>query len=312
MHHSLKEKCLERQKWNNRAALSTQTFLMFGWRSIFSSMLRLGVGRCRETIAVCDTADLRFKGLIRHILYSTILWKMEVKELSSSHYENDLYSCFFLWYLISISQSKHRRSRRTTASNPQITCSLTRLFCHLVNPSAGASALAHVRMWHWLRGAGARHRLTQQSRHLASQCERPAAVGRCQQRRESMKTQMFTKNYYLCSTSSVFSRNSMYLKNSLAGLFPLIPHCDSSRPPLLWSLGTPVWFVGPGVCSIDHKSRRSMGGFYVLPTLFLHFKQTSGHRLHLQSLISSDQTGADKRPLQMSPKSPVTDFSELL
>lgn len=40
---------------------------------------------------------------------------------------------------------------------------------------------------------------------------------------------------------------------------------------------------------------------------FLHFKQTSGHRLHLRSLISSsDQTGADVRPLQMCPESPVT------
>ena len=34
---------------------------------------------------------------------------------------------------------------------------------------------------------------------------------------------------------------------------------------------------------------------------FLHFKQTSGHRLHLQPLISSsDQTGADIRPLKMN------------
>lgn len=43
---------------------------------------------------------------------------------------------------------------------------------------------------------------------------------------------------------------------------------------------------------------------------FLHFKHSSGHRFLPQSLISSsDQTGADTRPLQMSPKSPVIDVT---
>lgn len=67
MHCSLREKRLERQKSNNRGALSGPTFLMIGWRSLFSSVPSSRVGRCGEKIAVCVMAGLELKGLIRHV-----------------------------------------------------------------------------------------------------------------------------------------------------------------------------------------------------------------------------------------------------
>ncbi len=77
-----------------------------------------------------------------------------------------------------------------------------------------------------------------------------------------------------------------------------------SNDTTLW----PLTSCGPGplsvicgVCYIGLKSREE--GRSVCCHQFLHFKQTSGHRLHLQTFISSsDQTGAHMRPLETSPQ----------
>lgn len=58
----------------------------------------------------------------------------------------------------------------------------------------------------------------------------------------------------------------------------------------MWILGALAWFVGSA--SIGHKS--SKRGGVMCCHQFLHFKRSTGHRLYLQSPISSsEQTGAD-------------------
>lgn len=85
----------------------------------------------------------------------------------------------------------------------------------------------------------------------------------------------------------------------------------------------PTWslIVDPGphvgrnmICGVSFywpQIKRGGRGF-VCCHQFLHFKQTSGHRLYLQSLNSSlMQTGAHMLPLRMSTESTVADSCEL-
>lgn len=82
----------------------------------------------------------------------------------------------------------------------------------------------------------------------------------------------------------------------------MTPHCDPGAPVALVPGGLSM-ICGAWGLLYWPQINEGRGGS-VRCHQFLHFKQTSGHRLHLQSLIStSDQTGAE-RPLQMSPKSP--------
>lgn len=57
--------------------------------------------------------------------------------------------------------------------NSQRTCRLTLSISKLPSRSC---ALAHLRVWHWLHGTGVWLRLTQQSRHLVSWCERTQSI----------------------------------------------------------------------------------------------------------------------------------------
>ncbi len=149
VHYSLREKCLERQKWNNRTTLSAQTFLMIGRRSLFSSMLRSRVGRCGEKIAVCVVADLELKGLIGHTRYGTMQILKLFTELST------FWEVLFLWCFISLLLRKCRSklfARWKQARDSQWSSHnlpFDEMLCHLANPSAGA-APSHI----WGCGAG--------------------------------------------------------------------------------------------------------------------------------------------------------------
>lgn len=75
---------------------------------------------------------------------------------------------------------------------------------------------------------------------------------------------------------------------------------------LLTHVDLRAWFVECPSNWPQIERRRGWGS--VRCHQFLHFKQTPGHRLCLQSLICSlVQTEADKQPLQMSTESSVAD-----
>lgn len=67
-------------------------------------------------------------------------------------------------------------------------------------------------------------------------------------------------------------------------------NCDPGTPAALSGCLSMIC----GACRATNQGGEKRGDGSVCCHQFLHFKQTSGHRLHLQSLISSsDQTGAD-------------------
>lgn len=158
-------------------------------------------------------------------------------------------------------------------------------------------------MWHWLRGTGAWHCLTQQRQHLAGQCERLAVV--C--KGISQWKLKYSLRIIVFVPRRLFSACTVC--NSLLVWFHRLPTGTLGSPLLPWVAQCDLWGLRSGLLTANQEG--AWGGLCVVK-IFLHFKQTSGHRLHLQSLISSfDQTGADKLPLQMSPKSPSTYFSKL-
>lgn len=140
MHCSFRKKCLERQKTNNRGALSGPTFLMIGWRSLFSSMLSPRVCRCGEEIAVCVMASLRLDSLISHVQYNTIcelFTELQISHSGSVFHPLVTFHLFLLRQIVSQEYKMHHSQQYS--DNLQFGMVL----CQLAKPSAGAAA-SHI------------------------------------------------------------------------------------------------------------------------------------------------------------------------
>lgn len=171
---------LERQKSNNRRRLISQAFLMIGRRSPFCAVLNAGVSRCGGKIAVCVMAGLQVNVLISHVQYNIIppceAW---LTELLISHPGSN-WHLVLSWNFISFCCERSGRmtaaNRQTQPDNLQFGVALSQL----TRPSAGAAPSHIWRAWNRLHGTTVWRRLTQQSRHLAGPCERPAPVKQSQ------------------------------------------------------------------------------------------------------------------------------------
>lgn len=170
----------ERQKSNNRRRLISQAFLVIGRRSPFCAVLNAGVSRCGGKIAVCVMAALQVNVLISHGQYNTIppceAW---LTELLISH-PGSIWHLVLSWNFISFCCERSGRmtaaNRQTQSDNLQFGVALGQL----TRPSAGAAPSHIWRAWNRLHGTTVWRRLTQQSRHLAGPCERPAPAKQSQ------------------------------------------------------------------------------------------------------------------------------------